>query len=187
MSRLALVYEIGDNPLFNSAAPAPPDRLSEFAKPSEIDDLLTQLKYAGHEVTIVDGPGGILQQREQLAQSGTLIFNKSIGFGGLERKIHVPSICLLFGLPIIGSGAYSMTLARHKFHTNRLLLGLGYSVPRAVLRTVSNRPSLRSLRFPVIVKPNHESDSIGIDEQSIVSSEAEAESRAASLMERFNQ
>ena len=187
MARIAIVYEISQNPLFESVGESNADRLTEFAQPSEIDSIVSTLKDLGHSIGVIDGPFDLLQRAEDVRAEFDLVFNKSLGFKGIERKIHVPSICLLYGIPMLGSSAYSMTLARHKFHTNRLLAGLGYRVPGAVLMTGQNPPCLESLRLPLIVKPNQESDAVGISTDSVVNGHIEAIARARWIVKTFNQ
>lgn len=184
---VALVYEIENNPLFSATADSYDDRLTEFACPSETNDILRVLKSVGIQTEVIDGPVQLLADAERLKNKKCYILNKSIGFKGLERKIHVPAICQLYDLPLVGSSAYAMTLARHKFHTNRLLAGLGLPVPQACLISHLSDDIRQPIRFPVIVKPNQESDSVGIDENSIVYESSLAVARANWLLSEFGQ
>jgi D-alanine-D-alanine ligase len=77
-----------------------------------------------------------------------------------------------------------MTLARHKFHTNRLLNGLGFLVPDACT-FYSSCETPRIKTFPVIVKPNAESDSLGIDEKSVCYTLNEVIAKSKEIIEFF--
>lgn len=165
MKKIALVYEITNNPYFDTNSNQYSNRIAEFVYPSEINSICKAISALGYHYDMVDGAAGLLKVIES-RQHFDLIFNKSIGFRGLERKIAVPAICQQYNLPRVGSGAYAMTLARHKYHTNRLLHGIGFNVPFAYLYTENKSlPIIPS--FPVIVKPNEESDALGISEKSI--------------------
>ncbi len=187
MSKLAVVYEISRNPLFDSTADRAEDRLTEFAQPTEINDLLRVLEQLGHQTIVVDGPIDLLNRADTIRSTCDFVFNKSIGFSGLERKIHVPAICQLFDLNLLGSSAYAMTLARHKYHTNRLLAGFGLPVPKAVLWQVGESVNVAGFRSPLIVKPNHESDAIGISNESIVETIDDALDRAKWVYTKYRQ
>jgi len=130
---IGVVYEITGNPLFGAEPDATHGRLAEFANPTEVNLLVRSLKDMGFGIEIIDGPNSLINNVDAVKRTCDLVFNKSIGFYGLERKILVPAICQLYELPFVGTSAYPMTLARHKFHTNRLIHGLSINVPKAAL------------------------------------------------------
>lgn len=167
MNRIALVYEISGNPYFGAPRQRD-DRLSEYVQPSEVNEILRTLNAIGYDVAVVDGPTDLLARAPALKAEMRLVFNKSIGETGLERKIVVPAICQLYGIPILGTSGYGMTLARHKYHTNRLLKGIGLPVPDAQLFSPGDVGISWPFGYPAIVKPNHESDSLGISMRSVV-------------------
>ncbi len=184
--KIGVIYEITGNPYFGDTTVKYSTHISEYVYPSEINDICQALTELGHTYEIIDGPLGLLQHINN-GQRCDLYFNKSIGFHGLERKIAVPAIALIYGLPIIGSNAYTMTLARHKYHTNRLLYGMGFNVPWA--KCIYNINDLDQLEypFPVIVKPNEESDSLGISELSVCHSKNEVYKITNYLLSTFKQ
>ena len=185
--KIFVVYEISKNPYFTLSQEGFDDRLSEFVQPSEINNLIKALQQNGHQVEVVDGPSELLLRHDDIKQNRGIVFNKSIGYKGLERKIQVPAICQLFSIPCIGTSAYGMTLARHKYHTNLVIMGAG--IRTAVSRIVfpGANISLEGLAFPLIVKPNHESDSLGIDENSVHYGPANLEAAINFLHEQFQQ
>jgi len=182
---IGIIYEIEGNPYFGDSNIEYSNKISEYVYPSEIDDICKALNSLNYSYEIIDGPKGLLSEIQNNKKCD-LYFNKSIGFKGLERKIGVPAIAMLYNLPFIGSNAYTMTLCRHKFHTNRLLNGMGFKVPFAYYVTdLKEIPVIES--YPVIVKPNEESDSLGISENSICSSINELNYNVSELLETFNQ
>lgn len=183
--RIGIIYEITDNPYFSDSPVEFSDKISEFVYPSEINDICKSLEELNYDYEIIDGPQGLLSSIEK-KNICNLYFNKSIGFKGLERKIPVPAISLLYNLPIIGSNAYTMTLARHKYHTNRLLKGMGFTVPEAwYISQLEDIPN--NICFPVILKPNEESDSLGISENSVYTSMAGMKEHIEYLLTTFKQ
>lgn len=183
--KIGLIYEITGNPYFSDGPMEFSNKISEYVYPSEINDLCRSFECLGFDYKIIDGPQELISSLNQ-GDLCDLYFNKSIGFKGLERKIAVPAILLRYNLPIVGSSAYCMTLARHKFHTNRLLKGMGFNVPNAwYVCNINDIPM--NLSFPVIIKPNEESDSLGISESSVYTSQVGIDEHIEYLLKTFNQ
>lgn len=164
---IGLLYEIKENPYFGAESKGPHDVLSDLLRPTDVNKISRVLKKLGHDVEIIDGSGDLLERISSIKKEVDLIFNKSRGIHGLERKLFVPAICKLHGLPFVGSSGYVMTLALHKYHTNRLLKGMGFRVPESYIFYPEEKISIGNLHYPVIVKPNNESSSLGITENSI--------------------
>ena len=113
--RIGIIYEITDNPYFSDSPVEFSDKISEFVYPSEIKDICKSLEELNYDYEIIDGPQGLLSSIEK-KNICNLYFNKSIGFKGLERKIPVPAISLLYNLPIIGSKGYGIYCPRSLVH-----------------------------------------------------------------------
>lgn len=183
MKTIGIIYEITGNPYFNEGINLH-DKISEYTYPSEVNDICWAFKAIGYQFEIIDGASDLFEREYQLRSICDIFFNKSIGFKGLERKSVVPVLGQFFNLPIIGSSAYSMTLARHKFHTNRLLCGMGFLTPNAQVATDSGVvPEIKI--FPVIVKPNSESDSLGIEEDSVCYYQQDVNRKVKQILKTF--
>lgn len=94
------------------------------------------------------------------AQKGTKIGRKSL----------IPSLCDLYDIKYIGSNPYIVSLCRDKYRTSCILKKNGIKTPRSWLYDVrygwiNGSPEL--FDHPIIIKPNYESSSIGIDENNI--------------------
>lgn len=185
---VVIVYEISNNPYYQDFNVNPESPITELARPEEIDCLTRALKILGYKVEIVDGPKQLAILASTFSRDkNIIIFHKSRGVSGLERKSYVPAICDLYELPYVGSSGYPSTLARHKYHTNRILQGLGFNVPEALICYPGQLITIPELMFPVILKPNHESGSLGISEASIHSTPARIETAIQDLHQKFKQ
>ncbi len=182
-----MVFEKSDNPHYNNSICDDENPLTELVKPDEISGLIYALIELGYRVEEIDGPFGFLEKINQTRDQRIMVFNKCRGFKGLERKVFVPSLCQLYNVPMVGSSAYTVTLARHKFHSNRLIRGLGYKSPGAVICYSGELPDLQALVFPVIIKPNHESGALGIDARSVQYYSEAAVEIILDLQRRFDQ
>lgn len=183
METIGLIYEITGNPYFEDYSKLP-DRISEYVYPSEISDICQAFIQLGYQYEIIDGANDLLKRTVEIKEKCSVLFNKSIGFKGLERKITVPALGYLYKLPLLGSSAYAMTLARHKYHTNRLLSGMGFLTPVSEILYSFETPITIS-KFPVIVKPNAESDSLGISEDSVCNSMEQVKTKVKKIAETF--
>ncbi len=88
------------------------------------------------------------------------------GGHGPGRKALVPAFCQLHRLPLTGCDPYSVGLARHKFHTNRLLAGCNISVPDSWWYSSDSgwiTGAVPDTGSATIVKPTYEGASVGID------------------------
>ncbi|MCC8143398.1 MAG: hypothetical protein LUD02_05525 [Tannerellaceae bacterium] len=183
--KIEIVYEMTNNPHFGALVEDYNQKRSEYVTPSEIDGMCKSFIRLGYQYVLIDGAEELLRIKDNHTHLH-LIFNKSIGFKGLERKITVPAIALMYRMPLMGTSAYPMTLARHKYHTNRLLAGMGFRVPFAYyFEELSQLITPKS--YPVIVKPNAESDALGITDQSVCHDFDQLKKKAAELFENFAQ
>ena len=88
-------------------------------------------------------------------------------------------------IPYIGPSALTMKRLIRKFETHRIMAERGVAVPRHDL--VEPGGELPEVVFPVFVKPNGESRSIGISDESVVGSRCELEARVKYIHDTFEQ
>jgi D-alanine-D-alanine ligase len=90
-----------------------------------------------------------------------LVFNMAYGIQGECRYTHVPGMLELAGVPYTGSGPLGHALALDKVITKQLMVGAGVPTPRWVV-TTRGAADCAELRYPLVVKPKHESTSYGL-------------------------
>ncbi len=166
---IGFVYDIMEN-VFPSATPLPLSELTtELFSSAQANAIIAGLRELGHRICVIDGADAfsrdVLRHREEL----DLVFNEAKGLFGPDRKMIVPALCRIHGIPYLGSDAYAVTLARNKWHTLAVGSFAGVSVPESLLVPLASQDKARSwTSFPAIVKPNFESSSIGISTASVV-------------------
>jgi len=90
-----------------------------------------------------------------------MVFNMAYGIQGECRYTHVPAMLEMAGVPYTGSGPLGHALALDKVVTKILMLHAGVPTPAfRVMREAGGNAD--GLRFPLIVKPIHESTSFGL-------------------------
>lgn len=86
------------------------------------------------------------------------------------RKSLIPSVCDLYDIKYVGSNPYIVSLCRDKYRTSCMLKQNGIRTPQSWLYDARYgwlNGSPANFKHLLIIKPNYESSSIGIDESNI--------------------
>lgn len=125
------------------------------------------LRAHDHDVAVCEGDTTLFASLARHMPAGPegqptgMVFNMSYGIQGECRYTHVPAMLEVAGIPYTGSGPFGHALALDKVVTKKLMTDAGVPTPGyAVLR--SGADDCGDLRFPVVVKPRHESTSFGL-------------------------
>lgn len=165
-----------------------PDANSELLSDEEEQELIEGLREAGHDVVCIGDANALLADIPHWRAQCDVIFNRSVGYKGTERKAVVPCILDAANIPYIGSSQYALLLTRNKYHAKVIASNAGLPTPGALMITHENITALQTVTYPAIVKPIAESSSIGIEQgKAIVYSKAEALQQAARIQAKYNQ
>jgi D-alanine-D-alanine ligase len=160
----------------------------EFDLPSTIDGLVRALAVR-HDVRAIechrDLPGWL---GELLSFAPDFVFSVAEGYPSAAREAFYPALYEQLGLPYSGSDATTMLVAQNKALTKSIARAAGILTPSwAVAATEADLPSVaEKLSFPVLVKPNSEGSSMGIDNGAVVSDYPALVNRVRYVWERFN-
>jgi len=159
-----------------------PDAEAEFDDMDTIRALQTALETAGYAVTLYEAteelPVRISQNRPDI------VFNIAEGRKGRGREAQVPAILNFLDIPFTGSDETTLCVAMDKALTKRLVASCGVDTPNyELIRSGASMPDIGSLpdtgsfpdtglAWPVIVKPNSEGSSKGINDFSVVNDSA---------------
>ncbi len=135
-----------------------------------INMIKEALEAGGHQVKAFEGDKNIIHALEEFmptvisGERPGLVFNLSYGIQGRARYAHIPGILEMLGIPYVGSGPDTHTVALDKVLTKIVLLQKGLPTPRfTVLETPEfTLPLGDDLNFPLIIKPKGESVSFGL-------------------------
>lgn len=89
-------------------------------------------------------------------------------------------------IPYIGSDSQTMKDMIDKFHTHEVLASRGVPVPAHHLVRADEK-DVSAIRYPAFVKPMGESRSVGVNDDSVVHSEAELRRQVAYIDREFTQ
>ncbi len=151
---------------------------------AEYDDLETVLQIkaalegAGCEVLLMEATSCIVSILQ--SQDIDIVFNFAEGLKGRGREAHIPALLNLLSIPFTGSDETTLAVALDKALTKIIVSHANVRTPNFQLFFGKNDKLKKSLKFPLIVKPNAEGSSKGIIDNSIATNHEEL----ASLVER---
>jgi D-alanine-D-alanine ligase len=148
--------------------------VNRFGRPSpevygrkSVQRVMDALRAYGHEVRALEGDGTLVSKLKDFIPAGDdgrpdgLAFNMAYGIQGDCRYTHVPAVLEMAGVPYTGSAPLGHALCLDKVITKQLLVQSG--VPTPAFRVLADsREAITGLRYPLIVKPRHESTSYGV-------------------------
>ena len=142
------------------------------------------LRAAGHDVVRVPARDGLRWIAP--CRRADLVVNLCEGLGGVSRyESLVASTLELLGIPFTGARARAITICHNKPLVNAYLQAAGLPTPRWALPRGHRVPD--DFPLPAIVKPAAEDASVGIDQDSVVTSRRGLAQRVAKLSEEFDE
>lgn len=139
--------------------------------------ILTAIRNCGYDCEICEGVPALLNALNNKSSfNDTIFLNLSDGMSQQYSRTQIPILCELLNVPYSGGNAFTVALTSNKYYTKLAVEKLGIKTPKSILVTKKNYPdplTLRTIQYPVIVKPNAEGSSLGITNKSVCTTEAE--------------
>ncbi len=134
-----------------------------------VQNVMDALRAGGHTVKVVEGDMTMLRKLQKFMppdpETGLptgMVFNMSYGIQGEGRYEHVPAMLEMAGIPYTGPGPRSHAISLDKVISKLLMEKAGIPTPKFCTLSKTKR-DLDGLRYPLIVKPRHESTSNGLE------------------------
>ena len=98
------------------------------------------------------------------------VLNFDFGYNSRIRNMSVPAFCENYKIKYFNPDPYVQVLCQDKFMTEKFAENFGIKVPKSLLVFAYSytKEILANFEYPIIIKPNYESESIGITQNSIV-------------------
>jgi len=155
----------------------------EYDPPSTIERIRTGIESAGHEYAFIEADEGVAEQLKNLGPD--LVFNRAEGLRGESRESHIPCLLEMLGIPYVGSGPRTLAVCLDKGWTKTFVRAQGVPTPDfAIARRRSDFDAV-DLDFPVILKPNAEGSSIGINEDNVVWDQSGFRAKSEEMYETY--
>ncbi|HUT29309.1 MAG TPA: ATP-grasp domain-containing protein [Sedimentisphaerales bacterium] len=157
-----------------------------------VQRVINALEAGGHTVACIEADKSMLAELEKFmppeadaatGRPGGIVFNMAYGIQGQSRYTHVPAMLEMAGIPYTGACPLGQAVSLDKVITKILVRDAGIPTPRF---QVLSRPDqyCEGLRFPLIVKPRHESTSYGLH---LVRNDEELQAAVLSVVAQFQQ
>ena len=133
-----------------------------------VQRVMDALRDCGHTVAVFDGDLTLLEALrafmagpEADGRPHSMVFNLAYGVQGQARYTHVPAMLEMAGVPYTGADPLGHAVSLDKVVAKTLMQAAGVPTPAfTVLGQESGEAS--ELRYPLVVKPRHESTSYGL-------------------------
>lgn len=160
------------------------EREAEFDSQRTVDAIVKTIEKTGVQVIPIEATKKL---SESLLESRIdVVFNIAEGSNKRAREAQVPAICDLLGIEHTGSDATCLAITLDKAITKKLLSQDGILTPN--YRLYQGQKTIEGgLKFPVIVKPNHEGTSKGIGDKSVVTNADELQEAVAAQWKRYQE
>lgn len=183
--KVAVLYDVwGEEESSEEDAADAGRKKKEKEDREEIFDALTKL---GHEPSyhVLDGRP---QSLYGLGKCGAdLIFNLTESYAGDDTKeMNVAAYMDLLGIPYTGAGPHAHFLAQDKATAKKMFAFHNIRTPYFATAYRGNIEHAHDVKFPLIVKPQSEDGSIGIDAAAVVTGVKELMERVEYVQNEFD-
>lgn len=129
-----------------------------------VEEIAKVFRKKGYYVVLIP----IIENFIERIKEVNFVFNLFTG-GKETKQILIPSICDYYGIPYIGSNAYTHAICINKGLTKIILSHYNISTPNFfIVNPGENIPENFNLSFPLFVKPNEEGSGKGIESTSLI-------------------
>lgn len=154
-------------------------------------EIEKSIKALGYQCEIFGGVPELLQaQNSKPDLADTIFLNLSDGLSQQYSRVQIPILCDMLGVKYSGGNPFTVALTSNKFYTKLAVEKLGVPIPWSILINANNLPDQRTLKtipYPVIIKPNCEGSSVGIDSSSICKNSEQLHLKMFSMLERYSE
>ncbi|WP_287584104.1 ATP-grasp domain-containing protein [Candidatus Borrarchaeum sp.] len=166
-------------------------RITDDAFQVEYDplDTIGKIEYAirstGHNFIFIEADETAYNELRECKPD--IVFNRAEGMRGESRESHIPAILEMLNIPYVGSNILTTAIALDKGTTKKILSFHGIKNARFQVFEYFNEPFVHELSFPLILKPNHEGSSVGIDTDNVVHYKTDFRKKLTQMLENYKE
>lgn len=150
--------------------------------------IVAALSARGHQVLTLETTSELWEQLKVCKPNIDLVFNLAEAFGGGNTcETLVPEMLEALEIPFTGASAHNMHFTLDKEKTKLVLASYGMPVSKHHIFRSPEDKLVSDLKFPLIVKPIREEASIGIYQDSVVSSREQLRAKVRMVLENYRQ
>lgn len=161
-----------------------------FSKAS-IDEIVSTIKELNHDCKYFGGVKDLIKAVDlNIIYSDCIFLNFNDGLTQLHKRGQTPILLEMLSVPYSGSDPFTSLLVSDKYLTKELIKNIcsEIKIPESMLVFLDANTDFNDLniKYPVIVKPNNEGSSIGIDKNSICYNFNDLKNKIMKLKKTFN-
>lgn len=165
---------------------------NDYVSRKSMYDLATGIYNIGYDCEYLGGMKELFQMYKNKSYSDDMIFiNYNYGYPAQYKRVQSPALLELMNAKYSGADPFSALLINDKAFCKKILAGLHVQTASGYLfcnmQDISDFFSQPNLNLPVVVKPNLEGSSLGIDEECFCTTYDAAQNKAKKLINRFHQ
>lgn len=146
-------------------------------------NLVSALK-SHYEVVDLQSPREFLKNIDEYKND--IVLSLWSGQKSRSRRALVPSICEAYDIQYVGADSYTQTICQDKHLTKSFLKEFNVKTPKGVLiKSIADLFLIKTLSFPLVVKPNFEGGSIGITSKNLKYNYEETVVFVTELLDKF--
>ncbi len=157
----------------------------EYDPPHTIEMIKHGIESSGHEYIFIEADENFLESVKKVKPD--IVFNRAEGIRGESRESHIPAILEMLGIPYVGANVLSTAVCLNKGWTKKFLAFHNILTPQ--FHILSNVRQVNNLEFkyPIILKPNEEGSSVGINEDNVVIEKKHLVKKLGAMLKEYNQ
>lgn len=151
-----------------------------------VKDIKESLIKKGYRVTLIQATPKLLLDIESI-EDLDVIFNACTGIRYKREQANIVAMLELQDVPFVGSGLSTQILGLHKAISKRIWRARNIPTSRFQVFVTGKEKLHENLEYPLIVKPEREGSSLGIDHDSVVHNDNELYKKVNQVIKTFNQ
>jgi len=165
----------------------PPPCSGEYDSPKTILAIENAFKALGHTVVLIEADEHAYMNLYKFRDKLDFVFNIAEGIPGESRESQIPIMLEMLGIPYTGCGPLSAAITLNKALAKKVLIGCNIPTAPYQIFHSADEPIDSSLSFPLILKPNCEGSSIGVEKDSVCKDEISFRRKLKDLFEKYKQ
>ncbi len=158
-------------------------RVDNYQDVLDIKKALEQMGIKYREVIVKENLAN-LKELKNIKPEPELVINVCDDFSEPKKEALVPKRLENLGIPYTGDSYKPLSMCVQKALSKKKLIESGVLTPKYQIVSSPN-DEIKGLKFPLIVKPNNEHGSVGIDEYSVVHNDEQLQAKLNEMLKKY--
>lgn len=165
---------------------------NDYVSQKSMYDLVSGINNLGFSCEYLGGMKQLFQMYKDRSYSDDIIFiNYNYGYPAHYKRVQAPALLELMNVKYSGADPFSSLLINDKAYCKKILSGIHvHTAPGQLFCNIQDMIdffSIPNFNLPLVVKPNSEGSSLGIDEECFCVTYDAAQKKVKTLISQFQQ